>query len=229
MSESARVILSWSSGKDSAWTLHTLRAQGWNVVALLTTFNQDRVAMHATRRALVEAQAEAAGVPLFPVLLPWPCSNADYEKIMTDALTTLTEQFKPTHIAFGDLYLEDIRQYREQQMADSGIELLFPLWQRDTRELAEQMCDAGIEAVITCIDPNQMPAKFAGRRFDRQLLSELPESVDACGENGEFHSFVYRGPMFSRQIDVTVGKSVERNGFVYAELDFSTANLPTAN
>ena len=224
----ARVILSWSSGKDSAWSLYQLRERGFNVVALLTTFNQefDHVAMHATRRHLVEAQAEAAGVPLFPVFLPWPCSNADYERIMAEALTAMQAQHQPTHIAFGDLYLEDIRAYREQQMAKSEIELLFPLWQQNTRQLAEQMCAAGLEAVLTCVDPKQLPAEFAGRCFDAQLLADLPASVDPCGEHGEFHSFVYSGPMFDRKIDVTVGDIEERDGFVFADLDFEPANNP---
>ncbi|MFN3162255.1 MAG: ATP-binding protein [Pseudohongiellaceae bacterium] len=223
MPEPKRVILSWSSGKDSAWTLHTLHRQNVEVVALLTTFNEafDRVAMHGTRRALVEAQAEAAGIPLFPVFLPWPCSNADYEKIMGAALAQMKAQFQPTHVAFGDLFLEDIRAYRETQMANTGLELLFPIWQQPTDELARQMTAAGLQAVITCVDPKQMPASFAGRRFDRELLDELPASVDPCGENGEFHSFVFSGPMFSKAIAIDIGETVERDGFVFTDVDFA--------
>jgi len=226
MPEPARVVLSWSSGKDSAWTLHTLREQGLEVVALLTTFNEacDRVAMHGTRRALVEAQAEAAGVPLHPVLLPWPCSNADYEAIMGRALEELRRDYAPTHFAFGDLYLEDVRAYRERQMADTGLELLFPLWQRNTGDLARTMTDAGLEAIITCVDPKQLPAAFAGRRFAADLLQELPQDIDLCGENGEFHSFVCSGPMFDRDIPVRVGEVVERDGFVFADVDFAVAD-----
>jgi uncharacterized protein (TIGR00290 family) len=223
MPESDRVILSWSSGKDSAWTLHTLRQQNLEVVALLTTFDEasDRVAMHGTRRALVEAQSRAADIPLFPVFLPWPCSNADYEKIMGEALASMEKQFRPTHVAFGDLFLEDIRAYRQTQMANTGLELLFPVWQQPTRDLARQMTDAGLEAVITCVDPEQMSASFVGRKFDRGLLDQLPASVDPCGEHGEFHSFVYSGPMFSKPIPVDVGEIVERDGFVSADVDFA--------
>mgnify|MGYP003700443937 CR=1 FL=1 len=218
-----RVVLSWSSGKDSAWTLYQLQQQGIEVVALLTTFNAefDRVAMHGTRRPLVEAQARATGIPLFPVMLPWPCSNDDYERIMSSALAELQERFQPDHYAFGDLYLEDIRAYREKQMAETGLELLFPLWQRDTAALAAEMIAGGLRAVLTCVDPKQASAEFCGREFDQSLLAELPEGVDPCGENGEFHSFVHAGPMFQQTLAIDVGETLERDGFVFTDVQLS--------
>lgn len=229
MPDARRVVLSWSSGKDSAWTLHQLRQEGAEVVALLTTFNQvfDRVAMHGTRRALVEAQAEAAGVPLLPVDLPWPCSNADYESIMGQAVADLIDRYSPTHVAFGDLFLEDIRAYREKQMAATGLDLLFPLWGLNTGDLARDMMDGGLEAIITCVDPRQLAAEFAGRRFDAEFLAALPANVDPCGENGEFHSFVYSGPMFDRPVVVATGEVVERDGFVFADADFKMTGKGT--
>ena len=222
MADNKRVILSWSSGKDSAWTLFQLQRQDVEVVALLTTFNEafDRVAMHGTRRALVEAQSEAVGVPLFPVQLPWPCSNENYEAIMGKAVRGLKQHYMPTHIAFGDLFLEDIRDYRIKQMADTGIDLLFPLWGLDTRELAHSMIAAGLGATLTCVDPKQAPATLAGREFDQNLLADLPDEVDPCGENGEFHSFVHKGPMFRNPLRVATGEIVESEGFCFADVDF---------
>jgi len=223
MPDAKRVILSWSSGKDSAWTLYQLQQQNVEVVALLTTFNEafDRVAMHGTRRALIDAQAEAAGVPLLPVQLPWPCSNEDYEAIMTNALQTMREEFNPTHVAFGDLYLEDVRDYRIKQMADTGIDSLFPIWGQQTGDLARSMVAAGLKATLTCVNPKQIPRELAGREFDNDFLDALPEEVDPCGENGEFHSFVHAGPMFKHNLKVATGEVVERDGFCFADVDFA--------
>jgi uncharacterized protein (TIGR00290 family) len=216
-----RVLLSWSSGKDSAWALHVLRARGAEVTGLLTTFNEaaDRVAMHAVRRPLVEAQARSAGLPLWPVLLPWPCSNAAYEERMRAALAR-ARAAGVTHVAFGDLFLEDIRDYRLRLLAGTGLEPLFPLWcsPAETPALARRMIAAGVRAVLTCVDPARLPASFAGRRYDAALLAELPAGVDPCAERGEFHTFCYAGPMFSAEIPVDVGGSVTRDGFCFADL-----------
>jgi uncharacterized protein (TIGR00290 family) len=217
-----RVLLSWSSGKDSAWTLHLLRQQpDVEVVGLLTTFNAavDRVSMHAVRRALVEAQAAAVGLPLWPVHLPWPCSNADYEERMSAMIDRAREE-GITHVAFGDLFLEDVRNYRIRQMSGTGIEPLFPLWgsAADTPHLARQMLGAGLSAVLTCVDPKQLPQSFVGRFYDTALLAELPAGVDPCGENGEFHTFCFGGPMFGAEIAVKVGETVSREGFCFADL-----------
>lgn len=223
MPDAKRVVLSWSSGKDSAWTLYQLQQQQIEVVALLTTFNEafDRVAMHGTRRSLIEAQAEAADLPLLPVQLPWPCSNEDYEAIMSNALQTMREDFSPTHIAFGDLYLEDVRDYRIKQMEDTGIDLLFPIWGQQTSDLARTMIAAGLKATLTCVNPKQVSREFVGREFDTALLDALPDEVDPCGENGEFHSFVHAGPMFKHNLDVATGETVERDGFWFADVDFA--------
>ncbi|HEX4070806.1 MAG TPA: ATP-binding protein, partial [Planctomycetaceae bacterium] len=199
-----RVLLSWSSGKDSAWTLHVLkRDPSVTVVGLLTTFNEsaDRVAMHAVRHILVEAQARAAGLPLWPVMLPWPCSNDVYEARMQQAIERARQE-GVTHIAFGDLFLEDIRAYREQKLAGTGIDPLFPIWttQSETPQLAREMLAAGLRAVVTCVDPKQLDPRFVGRWFDGDLLAELPPGVDPCGERGEFHTFCYAGPMFREPI-----------------------------
>ena len=213
------MLLSWSSGKDSAWCLHMLRQNpACEVIGLLTSFNSDadRVAMHAVRRELVEQQCVAAGLPLYPVDLPWPCSNAEYEAAMKDALDAIAANFDL--VAFGDLFLEDIRAYREQQLAAWGYDPVFPLWRWDTAALAREMVTSDLSAVLTCVDPAQCPAEFAGRNFDESLLKDLPSAVDPCGENGEFHTFVTGGPMFSRRIDVTIGDRVERDGFVFADL-----------
>lgn len=215
-----RVLLSWSSGKDSAWSLHVLRQNpALEVVGLLTTLNEafDRVAMHAVRRGLLEAQAEAAGLPLQIVPLPWPCSNQQYEVIMAGVCSKARNDGIEA-FAFGDLFLRDIRQYRESQLQGTGLEPLFPLWDRPTAQLAGEMVAAGLRAKLTCIDPRSLAREFAGRDFDAQLLADLPASVDPCGENGEFHSFVHAGPMFSRPLNVTVGEIVERDGFVFADV-----------
>lgn len=214
-----RILLSWSSGKDSAWTLHALREQGADVVGLLTTVNivHERVAMHSTRQAILESQAQAAGIPLHIIELPWPCSNEIYEQRMRGAVRAAIDN-SVTHVAFGDLFLEDIRAYRCRQLQGLGLEPLFPIWGEPTGPLARRMVDAGVEAYITCVDPRKLPAAFAGRRFDHALLDELPEGVDPCGENGEFHTCVLSGPMFSRRIAADRGEIVERDGFVFADL-----------
>jgi uncharacterized protein (TIGR00290 family) len=226
-----RVLVSWSSGKDSAWTLHQLRREpDTEIVGLLTTFNEavDRVAMHAVRRALVEAQAAAAGLPVWPVFLPMPCSNVEYESRMRVAIERATEH-GVTHVAFGDLFLEDIRNYRIRQLSGTGIEPLFPLWgsPADTPALARAMVGGGLRAVVTCVDPRQLAAAFAGRLYDEKLLAELPSAVDPCGERGEFHTFCFAGPMFSAPIQVRVGETVCRDGFCFADVlpDFSSASI----
>ena len=217
-----RVPLSWSSGKDSAWALHVLRQQpDLEVVGLLTTFNEafDRVAMHAVRRELVEAQAAAAGLPLIPVMLPYPCTNEVYEERMKVAIAE-AKAGGVTHIAFGDLFLQDIREYRVRLLEGTGVEPLFPIWTtaEDTPALARRMLAAGLGAVLTCVDPKQLGKRFVGRQFDAELLADLPAGVDPCGERGEFHTFCYRCPEFSTTIPVTVGDVVERDGFWFADL-----------
>jgi uncharacterized protein (TIGR00290 family) len=212
--------LAWSSGKDSAWALHTIRQQGeFEVVALLTTINRthQRVAMHAVRESLVEMQAAAAGLPLVKVLIPSPCSNEIYEQAMSEAMARARAE-GVWHIAFGDLFLEDIRAYREKHLAACGMTPVFPVWGINTRRLAEEMLTGGLSAFLTCVDPRKLDRIFAGRRFDAHLLRELPPSVDPCGENGEFHTFANAGPMFEREIPVEVGEVVERDGFVFADL-----------
>jgi uncharacterized protein (TIGR00290 family) len=220
MSVRPKAILSWSSGKDSAWTLHVLRQKGdVDVVALLTTINQvhDRVAMHAVRSALLRAQAEAAGVPLWPVPIPSPCSNAEYEAAMSAALAQARSS-RITVAAFGDLFLEDVRRYREERMAGSGIQPLFPIWGIPTHALAREMVSGGLRARLTCVDPKQIAPSFAGREFDAALLDELPGTVDPCGERGEFHTFAYAGPMFHHPVAIESGEVIERDGFVFADL-----------
>lgn len=214
-----KILLSWSSGKDSAWTLHVLRQQGVEVAGLLTTINThfQRVAMHGTRRALVEAQAKAAGLPLWQVPLPWPCSNEVYERAMADACSAAVARGITT-MAFGDLFLEDVRRYREDRLRGTGLEPIFPLWGRDTRQLVAEMIDRGLLARIICADPNKIPAHFAGRDLDHELVRLLPAGVDPCAENGEFHTFAHAGPMFQRSIAIETGDCVTRDGFVFADL-----------
>jgi uncharacterized protein (TIGR00290 family) len=215
-----RVLLSWSSGKDSAWALHRLRKDpDVEVVGLLTTVNAayGRVAMHATRLAVVEAQARAVGLPLHVVPLPWPCSNDLYERAMRTAIEDGLRR-GATHVAFGDLFLDDVRAYRIRLLEGSGLEPLFPLWHEPTEPLARRMVDAGVEAVVTCVDPRRLPASFAGRRFDHGFLDDLPAGVDPCGENGEFHTCVLAGPMFRERLRAAVGEVVERDGFCFADL-----------
>jgi uncharacterized protein (TIGR00290 family) len=215
-----KLLLSWSSGKDSAWALHCLRQRAdFEIAGLLTTFNQafDRVAMHSTRRALVEAQARAAGLPLHAVPLPWPCSNAQYETGMREACDAAVASGVDT-MAFGDLFLEDVRRYREERLEGTGLTPVFPVWGLPTLRLAEDMIASGLRARLVCVDPRKLPREFAGRDFDADFLRDLPPEVDPCGENGEFHSFVYAGPMFSEPIPVESGEVVERAGFVFADV-----------
>jgi uncharacterized protein (TIGR00290 family) len=221
----------WSSGKDSAMALHEARRAGLDVVGLLTTVNAaaDRVAMHAVRRALLEAQAERLGLPLHAVEIPSPCPNHVYETAMAAALATARDDGVGAMV-FGDLFLADIRAYRETTLRPTGIEPVFPLWERPTTALAAQMLDSGVRAVLTCVDPRVLPASFAGRPFDRRLLDDLPVGVDACGENGEFHTFVWDAPGFSSPIPVERGEVVERDGFVFADVLPSGAPLaPTGH
>jgi uncharacterized protein (TIGR00290 family) len=216
----APILLAWSSGKDSAWSLHVLRQDpALEVVGLLTTVSEayDRVAMHAVRRTLLEAQAEAAGLPLVVVSIPSPCPNETYEAAMSSALAEARAR-GVTGVAFGDLFLEDIRRYRERQMSGTGLSLHFPLWQRPTDRLAADMIDGGLRARLTCVDPRVLPEAFAGEEFDRDLLARLPAGVDPCGENGEFHTFAWDGPMFGRPVPVRKGEVVCRDGFVFADL-----------
>jgi len=216
-----RVLLSWSSGKDSAWTLYQLqRDPTVEIVGLLTTYNQAfaRSAIHGVRLNLVRAQADAAGLPLLAIPLPWPCSNEQYEQAMRIGLEEAIQQFSPDAIAFGDLFLEDIRAYRESRMAQTGLEVLFPIWATPTDQLARAMVDGGLQACVTCLDPGRMPQSLAGAAFDLDFLAKLPETVDPCGENGEFHSFAWNGPMFKWPIRVEVGETVTREGFVYTDL-----------
>ena len=217
----ARVVLAWSSGKDSAWALHQLeQSDEYELAGLLTTVNEEfeRVAMHAVRQELLEEQARLIGLPLTVVNIPWPCSNEDYEQRMASALETLLKEERIKHVAFGDLFLEDIRQYREDKMQDSCLTPLFPLWGKNTRELAEEMLTAGVKAIITCIDPRKLDQEFAGRIYDHQFLKDIDADVDPCGENGEFHTFVFDGPIFERALDIKTGEIVEREGFVFADI-----------
>jgi len=215
-----KILVSWSSGKDSAWMLHVLKQDAAvEIGGLLTTMNDefDRVAMHAVRRRLVEAQAEAAGVPLRTVPLPWPCTNDEYESRMRAAVSqAVSEGF--THVAFGDLFLEDVRKYREDRLAGTGLTPLFPIWGIPTDQLATQMVESGLRSVLTCINPKHLDRSFAGRQFDHSLLADLPAGVDRCGERGEFHSFAWDGPMFNHPVTVSVGEVVDRDGFVFADL-----------
>ena len=215
-----KVYLSWSSGKDSAWTLHRLRQDPrYEVQGLFTTVNErfSRVAMHAVRQDLLRSQAASASLELHEIGLPWPCSNQVYEAAMAHFLETAADR-NIDCVAFGDLFLEDVRAYREKTLDGTGIEPLFPLWGMDTHELARRMVAEGLRATITCVDPKQMPADFAGRTFDSVFIDALPDHVDPCGENGEFHSFAWSGPMFGKEIPFDKGETVERDGFVFTDL-----------
>jgi uncharacterized protein (TIGR00290 family) len=220
------VALSWSGGKDSALALWTMRQEGVEPVALLTTLTEDydRISMHAVRRELLEAQAAAVGVPLVEILIPAACVNEVYEERMAAALDSPplagVEEF-----AFADLFLEDIRTYREERLAAVGRRASFPIWGRETATLAETFIDAGFEATLVCVDPGQIDPSFCGRAFDADLLRDLPESADPCGENGEFHTFVSAGPIFSAPVPVSHGETVERDGFVFHDLLLGGAAL----
>jgi uncharacterized protein (TIGR00290 family) len=214
------VLLSWSSGKDSAWALYLLSQQkDVRVAGLFTTFNHaaDRVAMHAVRRNLVQAQAERIGVPLWEIELPWPCSNVEYEAIMGGVFQRAVEEGIAA-VAFGDLFLKDIREYRERQLAGTGLEALFPVWGIPTRQLALDMIAAGMKAKVTCVDPSKLDRSYAGRDFGLPFLESLGQDVDPCGENGEFHTLVYDAPVFECPIHVQLGIIVERDGFIFADI-----------
>ena len=215
-----KILVSWSSGKDSAWLLHVLRRDGIGPAgALLTSFNEavGRVSMHGVREEIVRAQAGAAGLPLISVPLPWPCTNEIYEQRMGAAVAgAVASGF--THVAFGDLYLEDVRKYREDRLAGTGLTPLFPLWGMPTARLAREMIAGGIRARLSTVDPRVLPREFAGREFDAALLADLPSSVDPCAERGEFHTCVTAGPMFDRPIPIETGEVVERDGFVFCDL-----------
>lgn len=220
MDDRPKALLCWSSGKDSAWALHVLRQRREvEVVGLLTTINtvHDRVAMHGVRVSLLQAQADAAGLPLWPVLIPSPCSNQQYEAAMGAVVQkALAEGI--TVMAFGDLFLDDVRRYRESQLASTGVTPLFPLWGLPTDLLARDMLKAGLRACLTCVDPKQIPETFAGREFDEALLQDLPTDADPCGERGEFHTFAYAGPMLRHPVPVQTGEIVMRDGFVFADV-----------
>lgn len=227
---SKRTLLSWSSGKDSAWALAILRARGeHDVVGLLTTVNRaaERVAMHGVRIELLRAQAEAAGLPLCEVAIPASCSNAEYEAAMGEAMARAKAEGVQA-IAFGDLFLEDIRHYREAKLAGTGIEPVFPLWGEPTDRLARTMIAGGLRARITCVDSKQLDVRFCGRELDETLLAELPPNVDPCGERGEFHTFAFAGPMFSHPIEVQVGRTLVRDGFAFTDLLPEDVPFPTS-
>jgi uncharacterized protein (TIGR00290 family) len=220
-----RAWLCWSSGKDSAWALHTVRQRGEvEVIGLLTTVTEpyQRVSMHGVREELLTAQAEAIGLPLVRVPIPAPCPNAVYERVMSQAIEEAKRQ-GVTQMIFGDLFLEEVRQYREKQLEGSGITPCFPLWKQPTAPLAAAMIEAGVVAYVTCLDPKRVSRDLAGHVFDGDLLARLGPTVDPCAENGEFHTCVTAGPMFRRPIPVTVGETVEREGFVFTDLTLGDA------
>jgi len=215
-----KAFISWSSGKDSAFALCEARRLGLaDIVGALTTLNEQyaRVAMHGVRDSVLEAQIAALGLPALKVMLPHPCSNEVYEQRLAQACERLRSE-GVTHIVFGDLFLEDIRAYREKQLAMLGMTPIFPLWKRDTAVLAREMIESGLVAHLVCVDPRRLAREFAGRRFDRKLIEELPADVDPCGENGEFHTVVSAGPMFAAPLQVAVGAVVERDGYVFADV-----------
>ncbi len=220
MSTRAKALIAWSSGKDSAWALHEARHAGeFDIVGALTTVTDafGRVSMHGVREELLMAQLVAAELPAIVVRIPYPCPNEVYEREMAAAMADAKAR-GVTHVIFGDLFLEDIRAYREKQLKGSGVTPVFPLWLRPTDALARAMIDGGLEAHLTVVDRKKLASDFAGRRFDDALLSALPAGIDPCGENGEFHSFVSAGPMLKRKISVRVGDTVERDGFAFADL-----------
>jgi uncharacterized protein (TIGR00290 family) len=216
-----RVVVSWSGGKDAAWALQELRRDpSVEVVGLLTTVNSefDRVAMHGVRTELLRRQAEAAALALHEIPLPWPCSNQQYETAMASAVERIRVEWQATHVAFGDLFLQDVRAYREERMRGTGLEPLFPLWLRPTGRLAALMIAAGLRTRLVCLDPTKVPRELAGRLLDHDLLDSLPPGVDPCGERGEFHTFVTEGPMLRGRVAAEPGEIVEREGFVFADL-----------
>jgi uncharacterized protein (TIGR00290 family) len=219
-----KALLSWSSGKDAAWSLHCIQQNDdYEVLGLVTTVNQaaHRVAMHGVRQDILKQQALSTGIDLYVVELPSPCDNNEYEQRMTACLSELISDLEITHIIFGDLFLEDVRAYREKQMRRLGLESVFPLWGQTTSKVAKEMISGGLEAYIACVDKTQISEGFSGRKFDRRLLRDLPEGVDPCGENGEFHTLVTNGPMFKNEIVVERGPLKSDPRFVYT--DFLTA------
>jgi uncharacterized protein (TIGR00290 family) len=221
MSARPRVVVSWSTGKDAAWALHQLRRAGTvDVVGLFTsvvpTFG--RVSMHGVRAELARAQADASGLPLIECDLPWPCSNEEYERRTVETLVRIRRAWDATHVAFGDLFLADVRAYRERLLATGDLTPLFPLWGRTTSALAAEMVASGVRAHVVCVDPTRLDRSLAGRVIDAAFLAALPSDVDPCGERGEFHTFVSDGPMFARPVSVAAGEVAERDGFVYADL-----------
>jgi len=215
-----RTLLSWSSGKDSAWALHLLRQDpGIELLGLFTVMNGqfNRVSMHSTRRELLQRQADAVGLPLQTINLPYPCTNERYDTIMRQFVMESAAD-EVTYMAFGDLALEDIRTYREDRLTGTGIEAIFPLWGIPTKELAEHMLSAGLDAYVSSVDLKKLPLCFAGRKWSRELIAELPKDCDPCGENGEIHTIVVGGPMFREPISISVGQVVERDGFAYADI-----------
>jgi uncharacterized protein (TIGR00290 family) len=220
MGTKPKAFVSWSSGKDCAFALWEARQAGeLDIRGLLTTTNEavGRVAMHGTRSELMRQQADATGLPVLEVGLPWPCSNEDYASRMIVTCEAMKAE-GVTHVVYGDLFLEDIRAYRDEKMAQAGLTAVYPLWKRDTQQLARDMIASGLRTVVVCVDPKKLDPNFAGRWFDEQFLDDLPNGIDPCGENGEFHTFVVDGPMFSAAIKVEVGETVERDGFVYADV-----------
>jgi uncharacterized protein (TIGR00290 family) len=215
-----KALISWSSGKDSAFSLHEVRRGGeFDVVGALTTVTEtfERVSIHGVRQQILLAQLDAAGLPPRIVPIPYPCPNEIYEARMGEEVARARAE-GISHIIFGDLFLADIRAYREQKLAGTGITPIFPLWQRPTLPLAHAMIESGLQAYIATVDLKKLPAKFAGRKFDLQLLADLPEGIDPCGENGEFHTCVVAGPMFLRVLAVAAGERVERDGYAYCDL-----------
>jgi len=211
--------LSWSSGKDSAWALHVLRqSDEYEVTGLFTTINSafERVAMHAVRVELLREQAQAVGLPLYLIEIPYPCSDEQYATVMADFVARAGNDGVRC-MAFGDLFLQDVRRYREERMQGTGIEAVFPLWEKPTRDLLAEMLTGGLRACLTCVDPRVLSAEFAGRELTLELLDSMPSSIDPCGENGEFHTFVFDGPMFTRPLDIEMGEVVTRDGFVFAD------------
>ena len=212
--------MAWSSGKDSAWALHSVRQKGEvEISGMLSTVTRpyERVSMHGVREELLKAQAEAAGLPLHTAYIPAPCTDEQYREVMSRLMLEAKEE-GVSQVIFGDLFLEDVRCYREENLRQVELEAVLPLWGRDTRELAEEMLEGGLRAVITCLDPRKVPRELAGRFYDRELLDALPEGVDPCAENGEFHTFCFAGPIFSRPIEIEVGETVEREGFVFTDV-----------
>ena len=215
-----KTLMSWSSGKDSAWALYRLKQNPeFEILGLFTSVNRkyERASMHATRTAMLERQADASGLPLQTLRIPDPCTNEQYAAVMRNFVAESTAK-GIEYMAFGDLYLEDVRTYREDNLKGTGIRPVFPIWKIPTQDLAEQMLSAGVEAYISCVDLKKLPAGFAGRKWSRELIAGLPEGCDPCGENGEFHTIVAAGPMFKKSIPVRVGEIVERDGFAFADI-----------